>query len=94
MLHQPAGGFQGQASDIDIHDREILKIRAELNQILVEATGQDLARIEKDTDRDFFLRADEAKEYGIIDTVITNKSDIPVPGKNNHKEYPVKIKIE
>lgn len=86
MLHQPAGGFQGQASDIDIHAREILKIRAELNQILVEATGQDLARIEKDTDRDFFLRADEAKEYGIIDTVITNKSDIPVPGKNNHKE--------
>jgi ATP-dependent Clp protease protease subunit len=85
-VHQPAGGFQGQASDIDIHAREILKIRAELNQILVEATGQDLARIEKDTDRDFFLRADEAKEYGIIDTVITNKSDIPVPGKNNHKE--------
>ncbi len=86
MLHQPAGGFQGQASDIDIHAREILKIRAELNQILVEATGQDLARIEKDTDRDFFLRADEAKEYGIIDTVITNKSDIPGQGKGNHKE--------
>ncbi|MCE5229937.1 ATP-dependent Clp endopeptidase proteolytic subunit ClpP [bacterium] len=81
MMHQPAGGFQGQASDIDIHAREILKIRAELNQILSEATGQNLDRIEKDTDRDFFLRADEAKEYGVIDTVITNKSDIPTQGK-------------
>lgn len=85
MLHQPLGGFQGQASDIDIHAREILKIRAELNQILSEATGQTLEQIQKDTDRDFFLRADEAKEYGIIDTVITSKADIPVPGKN-HKE--------
>ncbi|MEN6625741.1 MAG: ATP-dependent Clp endopeptidase proteolytic subunit ClpP [Candidatus Sumerlaeia bacterium] len=86
MMHQPAGGFQGQASDIDIHAREILKIRAELNQILVDATGQSLEKIEKDTDRDFFLRADEARDYGVIDTVITSKADIPVPGKNSHKE--------
>lgn len=86
MMHQPAGGFQGQASDIDIHAREILKIRAELNQILVDATGQSLEKIEKDTDRDFFLRADEARDYGVLDTVITSKADIPVPGKNNRKE--------
>ena len=76
LLHQPMGGFRGQASDIDIHAREILKVKAELNQIISESTGQPLEKIAHDTDRDFFLRADEAKEYGVIDTVITNKEDL------------------
>jgi ATP-dependent Clp protease protease subunit len=76
MLHQPMGGFRGQASDIDIHAREILKVKAELNQIISEATGQSLEKIERDTDRDFFLKADEAKEYGCIDQVISAKEDL------------------
>ena len=76
LLHQPMGGFRGQASDIDIHAREILKVKAELNQIISESTGQPLEKIAHDTDRDFFLRADEAKEYGVIDTVIANKTDL------------------
>jgi ATP-dependent Clp protease protease subunit len=73
MLHQPSGGFGGQASDIEIHAREILKIKAELNQMLVEFTGQPLERIDKDTDRDYFLTAQEAKEYGVLDQVVDNK---------------------
>jgi ATP-dependent Clp protease, protease subunit len=76
LLHQPMGGFRGQASDIDIHAREILKVKAELNQIIAEHTGQSIEKIARDTDRDYFLRADEAKEYGVIDTVISNKSDL------------------
>jgi len=76
MLHQPLGGFRGQASDIDIHAKEILKIKAELNAILVEHTGQPIEKIERDTDRDYFLIAQEAKEYGLIDTVITDKSEL------------------
>lgn len=76
MLHQPLGGFRGQASDIDIHAKEILKIKAELNNILVEHTGQPIEKIERDTDRDYFLIAQEAKEYGLIDTVITDKSEL------------------
>ncbi|HOE95908.1 MAG TPA: ATP-dependent Clp endopeptidase proteolytic subunit ClpP [Candidatus Sumerlaeota bacterium] len=75
MLHQPMGGFSGQASDIDIHAREILKIKEELNRILAEATGQPIERIAADTDRDYFLDAGTAKEYGIIDHVITRKQD-------------------
>jgi ATP-dependent Clp protease protease subunit len=81
MIHQPSGGFRGQAADIDIHAREILKMRAELNQILAEATGQPLDRIEHDSDRDFFLSAAEAKEYGLIDSVISNKSDVAPKNK-------------
>ena len=76
MLHQPLGGFRGQASDIDIHAREILKIKEELNGILADCTGQPVGRIETDTDRDFFLRADEAREYGVIDAVIADKNDL------------------
>lgn len=75
MLHQPMGGFRGQATDIDIHAREILRVKAELNGIIAEASGQPLEVIERDTDRDFFLRADEAKEYGLIDSVYTNKAE-------------------
>jgi ATP-dependent Clp protease protease subunit len=77
MMHQPMGGFRGQASDIDIHAREILKIKEELNKILADATSQPIDRIARDTDRDFFLGASEAKEYGVIDSVIVNKVELP-----------------
>jgi ATP-dependent Clp protease protease subunit len=80
MLHQPLGGFRGPASDIDIHAREILKIKEELNQILASHTGQPLERLARDTDRDFFLSAAQAKDYGLIDHVITEKSEL-VPRK-------------
>jgi ATP-dependent Clp protease protease subunit len=73
MIHQPLGGFQGQASDIDIHAREILSIREKLNQILAHHTGQTLERIRQDTDRDNFLSADDAAEYGMIDQVLTSR---------------------
>ncbi len=69
IIHQPMGGFSGQASDIDIHAREILRIRQRLNQILVKHTGQPYDRIEKDSDRDFIMAAEQSKEYGIIDQV-------------------------
>ncbi len=71
MIHQPLGGFQGQASDIDIHAREILKIKDTLNRILQHHTGQDLETIQNDTDRDKFLSAEQACEYGLIDEVLS-----------------------
>lgn len=74
MIHQPLGGFQGQASDIEIHAREILKIRETLNQELAKNTGQPIERIEKDTDRDNFMGAWEAKAYGLIDEVLTSRT--------------------
>ncbi len=70
MIHQPLGGFQGQATDIEIHAQEILKTRAELNNVLAKHTGQPIEQIEKDTDRDNFMTADEAKKYGLIDEVL------------------------
>ena len=70
ILHQPMGGFQGQASDIDIHAREILRIRHRLNQILVKHTGQTIEVIEKDCDRDFIMTAEQSMEYGVIDQVL------------------------
>ncbi len=73
MIHQPLGGAQGQATDIDIQAREILKVRENLNQILVKHTGQDIEKIRKDTDRDFFMTGEEAKAYGIIDKIITKR---------------------
>ena len=73
MIHQPLGGFKGQASDIAIHANYILAIKKKLNQILANNTGQDLAVIEKDTDRDNFMTSEEAKQYGLIDSVITNR---------------------
>lgn len=73
MIHQPLGGFQGQASDIDIHAKEILKMRDSLNKILQKHTGQPLATIEKDTDRDYFMGAEDAAKYGIIDEVLTSR---------------------
>ncbi len=76
MIHQPLGGFQGQASDIDIHAREILRIREELNQILAHHTGQKMKKIADDTERDNFMGAEEAVKYGLIDSVLVHRKDI------------------
>ena len=73
MIHQPLGGFQGQATDIDIHAREILKVRAQLNEILAEHTGQSVDKIAKDTERDNFMDPQQATEYGLIDKVFENR---------------------
>ena len=73
MIHQPLGGVQGQATDIDIQAREILRVRDELNRIFVLHTGQSMERIQRDTDRDFFMTPEQAKEYGIVDEVISSK---------------------
>jgi ATP-dependent Clp protease protease subunit len=73
MVHQPLGGFQGQASDFDIHAKEILSIRDRLNGILAKHTGQDIEAIRKDTDRDNFMNGDQAVEYGLIDSVLTSR---------------------
>ena len=75
MIHQPLGGFQGQASDFDIHAKEILKARERLNQILVSHTGQSLEKIEADTDRDRFMSGDEARDYGLIDEVLLSRDN-------------------
>jgi len=75
MIHQPLGGFQGQASDIDIHAKEILLVRERLNMILSKHTGQPLDNIQNDTDRDNFLGADQAKEYGLIDEILVSRSE-------------------
>ncbi len=73
MIHQPLGGFQGQASDIEIHAREILKIRERLNELLARDTGQPLERIARDSDRDFFMGGEESREYGVIDEVLVER---------------------
>ena len=78
MIHQPMGGFQGQASDIAIHAKEILSLRAKLNEIMAHHTGQPIERIERDTDRDNFLSAQEAADYGLIDKVVANR-ELAVP---------------
>ncbi|HYR54894.1 MAG TPA: ATP-dependent Clp endopeptidase proteolytic subunit ClpP [Myxococcaceae bacterium] len=77
MIHQPMGGVKGQAADIDIQAREILRLRDKLNEIVVKHTGQPLERIEKDTDRDYFMGPIEAKQYGIIDEVVVQKKAMP-----------------
>lgn len=74
MIHQPLGGFQGQATDIQIHAQEILKIKKTLNEILADHSGQDLETIEKDTDRDNFMSAQEAADYGLIDEVVSSRT--------------------
>ncbi len=76
LIHQPMGGFQGQASDIAIQAREIIRMKDTLNDILAKHTGQDIKKIQQDTDRDFFMSGIEAKDYGIIDHVITNRDDL------------------
>lgn len=77
MIHQPLGGFQGQATDIDIHAREILKTRDRLNQILAHHTGQSLEQVAEDTERDRFMTAEEAVEYGIVDRVVASRDQKP-----------------
>jgi len=81
LIHQPLGGFSGQATDVDIHAREILRTRDNLNQLLVKHTGQAMERIKNDTERDYFMSPVEAKEYGIIDEVIAHK----IPGQDQDK---------
>jgi ATP-dependent Clp protease protease subunit len=81
MLHQPMGGFHGQATDIEIHAREILRMKETLNKIIAVHTGQSLEKIQADTDRDFFMSGQEAKEYGIVDEVITSIKDRGSDGK-------------
>ena len=76
LIHQPMGGFQGQASDIEIQAKEILRMKDALNKILMIHTGKDLEQIQSDTDRDFFMTGQEAKEYGLIDHVIVNRDDL------------------
>ena len=75
MIHQPWGGAQGTASDISIHAKEILKLKEDLNKILAKHTGQPLDRIEKDSDRDFFMSAQEAKAYGLVDQVVASRDE-------------------
>ena len=74
MIHQPLGGFQGQATDINIHAREILRMKDELNALMAEMTGQKIEKVENDTERDYFMSAGEAKEYGLIDAIVTRKT--------------------
>ncbi len=81
MIHQPLGGFQGQAADIDIHAREVLKLRDQLNHVLAHHTGQSVEQIAKDTDRDNFLGPDEAVEYGLVDRVLRHRGDAKIAEK-------------
>ena len=77
MLHQPMGGVQGQASDIEIEAREIIKLRSELNTILSRHTGQPMERLEVDTDRNFWMTAEEARDYGVVDNILTDRAGAP-----------------
>ncbi len=86
MIHQPLGGFQGQASDVEIHAREMLRIKQEINRILSKATGKELKALEKDSDRDFFMTAAEAKEYGVIDEVYERRAAAGGPGPTGKKD--------
>jgi ATP-dependent Clp protease protease subunit len=78
MIHQPMGGFQGQASDVEIHAKEILYLRAKLNEIMAKHTGQPVERIARDTDRDNFLSAEDAMQYGLLDRILTSRSEATV----------------
>lgn len=77
MIHQPLGGFQGQATDIEIHAKEILKLKDDLNRMMAKHTGQPLKKLAKDVERDYFLSAEAACEYGIVDKVLTSRDDVP-----------------
>ncbi len=79
MIHQPLGGAQGQASDISIQAKEILRTKRRLNEILAKHTGQSVERLEKDTDRDNFMSAEEAKTYGLVDEVVTSRDEVKIP---------------
>lgn len=76
LIHQPLGGVQGQATDVGIQAREILRIKEELNQVLVDHTGQPYEKVEKDTDRDFYMTGEQAREYGIVDNVISKRKEL------------------
>ena len=76
MIHQPMGGFQGQASDVEIHAKEMLRMKEDLNQILARHSGKPMEQIQKDTDRDYFMSGEEAQAYGIVDHVITSRDDL------------------
>jgi ATP-dependent Clp protease protease subunit len=86
IIHQPMGGMQGQASDIDIHARELLRTRDRLNEIMAELTGQPLERITKDTDRDYIMNAEEAQEYGLIDKVFTHRTETSDKSKSKKSQ--------
>jgi ATP-dependent Clp protease protease subunit len=81
MIHQPLGGFQGQAADMEIHAREMLGVRDRLNKILAKHTGQPVDKIKQDTDRDNFMNGDEALTYGLIDRVLEKRGELVAPGK-------------
>ncbi|WNG61123.1 ATP-dependent Clp endopeptidase proteolytic subunit ClpP [Archangium gephyra] len=85
MIHQPLGGAQGQASDIDIQAKEILRLRAYINGLIVKHTGHTVERIEKDTERDYFMSAEEARQYGILDEVVTKQVLLPAVNTNKDK---------
>jgi ATP-dependent Clp protease protease subunit len=76
MIHQPMGGFQGQASDVEIHAREMLRMKQDLNRILSHHSGKPIEQVQKDTDRDYFMSGEEARAYGIVDQVIAQRDDI------------------
>jgi ATP-dependent Clp protease protease subunit len=76
MIHQPSGGSQGQASTIEIYTKEILKLKSRLNELLAKHTGQSIKKVARDTDRDYFMSAEEALEYGLIDSVLVQKGDM------------------
>ncbi len=80
MIHQPLGGFQGQATDIEIHAKEILKLKDDLNRMMAKHTGQPLEKLSDDVERDYFLSAEAACEYGIVDKVLTSRNDVPTSG--------------
>ncbi len=86
MIHQPLGGFQGQATDIEIHAREILKLKEHLNKMMAEQTGQPLEKISEDVERDYFLNAQEAKDYGLIDEVLTSRAEVKGGGADDDTE--------
>ncbi|HYE77637.1 MAG TPA: ATP-dependent Clp protease proteolytic subunit, partial [bacterium] len=86
LIHQPLGGARGQASDIEIHAKEILRTRQVLNQILARHTGQDMETIARDTDRDHFMTAEEALNYGLIDEIVKNRSDVEAMRKKADEE--------
>jgi ATP-dependent Clp protease, protease subunit len=77
LIHQPAGGFGGTAADVEIHAREILKTRARINQVIADRTGQSLERVQRDTNRDFWMDAEESKEYGIVGQIVTSMAQLP-----------------
>jgi len=85
MIHQPLGGFQGQASDFEIHAREILSIKEKMNRLMAKHTGQDYEKVARDTDRDNFLSATEAMEYGLVDQVLTSRPDTQKSAKETDK---------